>query len=117
MAEVVTIAQGTRMAHADVLLVGDEARVLAGVLREVLEEPRRDRTVALFDNSMTFKIDGHSREQWTVECKPVPLPLPTDSWETFPVYSFELSLTAMEQAIADCERLSRFLSGARAAST
>jgi hypothetical protein len=113
VAEVTTIAEGEAKRHDDHLLIGDEAGNLAGALWSALKKPQSDRTVALFDDGLTLRIEGDGAGRWTVACRPVPLPDPPDAWKTFPVYSFSLDAAALERAAVELERLSQFLAGVR----
>ncbi len=115
-ADVITIAQGIEKTHENVLLSGDEARSIARFLDDALKKPRRDRTASVFDDGMTLKIESDGHGRWKVESRPVPLPPPNATWDTFPVFSFELSAAGMQRAIAELEGLSRFLSTMRAES-
>jgi hypothetical protein len=114
-ADVLTVAEGVEKRHQNVLLTGDEARLMAGFLDNALRQPRGDRTASVFDDGMTLKIEGDGRGRWSLESRPVPLPPPTAGWDTFPVFSFELSAAAIQRAIAELELLSTFLSTTQSA--
>ena len=115
LADVTAVARGILTVHNHVLLTGDEAGMLAGRLDDALKRPASDRTVSLFDDGMTMKLEGDGHGRWLVECRPVPLPPPNATWDTFPVYSFGLGAAAMQRAIADLERLSEVLARRREA--
>ena len=112
-ADVITVTHGVEMRHENVLLSGDEARTIARFLDAALKRPRGDRTASLFDDGMTVRIEGDGHGRWSIECRPVPLPSPTSTWETFPVYSFERGVAALQRAIADLETLSAHLTRLR----
>jgi hypothetical protein len=114
VADVTTIAHGVEQRHGNVLISGDEPASLARFLEAALKSPREDRTASLFDDGMTFRIEGDSKGRWSVECHPVPAPPPDAISDTFPAFSFELGAEAMQRAIADLDVLSTALSTTRA---
>jgi len=114
VADVTTIAHGVEKQHENVLISGDDPGDLARLLDAALKTPVGDRTASLFDDGMTFRIEGDGHGRWSVECRPVNAPSPDDSSDTFPTFSFELGTAAMQQAIAELEAVSAALTNVRA---
>ncbi len=109
-ATVLTIAGAQEKRHPDVLMSAGEPATFADFLDTVLKAPRRHRTASVFDDGMTFKIEGDRRGSWSVLCRPVPMPGPNDTWETFPEFAFTLGVAALQRAISDLQTLSAFMS-------
>src|SRR5216110_3472933 len=81
--DVVIVAGGAEKRHENVLMHEDEPAEFARVLRRALDHPKRDWTFPLFDDGMTLRIEGDGAELWRVDCRPVPMPGPGDTWDTF----------------------------------
>ncbi len=108
-ANVVTIAGGQEKRHSHVLMSADEPKTFAHFLDDALKRPSGDRTASIFDDGMTFRIQGDRRGSWIVLCRAVPMPGPNDTWETFPEFSFTLGVAALQTAISELETLSAFM--------
>jgi hypothetical protein len=110
MGDVITVNDGVEERHTNVLMFTDEPRKLAGRLEEALNSPLgHDLTAVMFDDGMTLRIEHVGPGSWTLLCRPVPLPGPSDTWKTFPEFSFSLAAVEIQEAIADLQRLSAVL--------
>lgn len=106
--QVVTIHAGAEVEH-NVLMGTTEPRQLADLLSRALTSVAVDRTVSLFDDSMTLRIHGAGEGSSTITCRPVPLPPPGATWRTFPEFSFDVGSQELELARGDLWKLAALL--------
>lgn len=109
LGDVVTVSSGSLERHENVFLSRREPMRLAGWLEAALKSPRRARILSTFDDGMTLRIQGDGQDSWTVECRPVPLPRPSDTWKSFPHFSFRLTAASIQRAISELKALARAL--------
>jgi len=95
--EVVTIEDGEELQH-NVLMGTDEPRQFADLLSHALATATIDRTVSLFDDCMTLRVHRTGQANWTITCRPVPLPAPGATWRRFPEFAFEVGRQEIEHA-------------------
>lgn len=108
--QVVTIEDGTEVQH-NVLMGTDEPRELADLLSRALTTVAIDRTVSLFDDCMTLRVNKAGEGTWTITCRPVPLPTPGAPWRTFPEFTFEVGPKEVERARHSLWELATALDG------
>ena len=108
--QVVTIEDGTQVQH-NVLMGTEEPRHLADLLSRALTTVVLDRTISLFDDCMTLKVNKAGEATWTITCRPVPLPPPGATWRTFAEFTFEVGRNEVEQARHSLWELAAALDG------
>ena len=86
-----------------------EPKYLVDALDRSLARPKGDVTVAMFDDGMTIRVEGDGADRWRVYCRPVPMPPPGATWETFPVFEFTVTRSTIETAISELLALSSVL--------
>jgi hypothetical protein len=98
MGRVVTIAEGIQQNHENVLMGTTDPWVLANLLGDAASKSTIDRTISLFDDGMTIRIERFVDEMWSVTCRPISLPPPDADWKTFPEFTFVVNRTSLERA-------------------
>ena len=98
MGRVVTIVGRTQQNHENVLMEITDPSILADLLGEAASKSTSDRTISLFEDGMTLRIDRFVDETWNVTCRPISLPPPGAGWKTFPEFSFVVDRTSLERA-------------------
>jgi len=95
---VATIAEGTAQRHENVLMDIADPWHLADLLANAVTRSTTDRTISLFDDGITLRIDRLDDETWRITCRPVPLPPRDSNWKSFPEFSFVVGRTELERA-------------------
>lgn len=98
MGYVATVAGGAEVRHEDVLMDIADPSVLADLLTRATTSAAIDRTISLFEEGMTLRLERIDDETWNVICRPIPLPPPDASWKSFPEFSFVAGRSALERA-------------------
>jgi hypothetical protein len=107
--DVLTVIGGVERRHENVLMWTMEPDELVKALKRSLARSKGDVTVSLFDDGMTLRVEGNGAESWRVYCRPVPMPPPGATWETFPEFDFTLTRSTIETAIFELRALSAVL--------
>jgi len=107
--DVLTVSRGVEKRHENVLMMTMEPKYLVDALDRSLARPKGDVTVAMFDDGMTIRVEGDGADRWRVYCRPVPMPPPGATWETFPVFEFTVTRSTIETAISELLALSSVL--------
>jgi hypothetical protein len=106
--QVVTIVRGTEQRHENVLIGTKDPTHLANLLAAGTKSAV-DRTVSLFDDGMTIRIERSGPETWTLICRPISLPPSDATWKTFPEFSFTVGSQTLQQARRELGQLAGLL--------
>ncbi len=109
MAQLTTVVSGNPAQHQNVLLHTDEPSRIADLLARALSDGDLNRTISIFDDGMTMRIERDGVDRWSVTCRPIPMPPPDARWSGFPAFAFRIHRAALEHARQQLNELSRIL--------
>lgn len=108
-AQLTTVAAGAAVRHENVLLGTNEPSEIADLVARALNDGDLDRTISIFEDSMTMRIERDGVDRWSVTCRPIPMPPPDAKWNGFPAFAFQVHRPSLERARQQLSELARIL--------